>query len=581
MDFMEPVYTQAAECQDCYKCLRRCPVKSIQIQDGHARIMNESCIMCGTCVRTCPAGAKKIRNDLQRARLLLNSRDKVYMSIAPSWRAEFEGSEDKLIAAVKKLGFAGVSETALGAQEVSANTAKILAEGKPGVYISSACPTVVEYVLKYMPKLAGSITGLLSPLLAHCKMLRKEYGDDIGIVFAGPCIGKKKESDTSEGLLDVAITFQDLKQWLNDEDIDQGSLQPENGEDVFVPQRAAEGSLYPVDGGMIAGIKANCDVTDAGYMTFSGMDNIMQVLEGLENFKPDKPVFLELLACDGGCVNGPAAQSEKSSALKRLDVLSGSEYEKENIPRKPGLDITASFTPEPKEEKKYPEHKIREALERVGKYRPEDELNCSGCGYDSCRQFAEALLEGRAEESMCVSYMRQLAHKKADMLIKTMPGGVVIVDEKLEVVESNRRFASMLGSDAENLYEQVPGLEKAKIEKLLPNADMFRRVIESLEQVLEKDVKINNAVLHITVFTIEQGRLAGAFLQDITAPAVAKEQIINKARNVIEKNLQTVQQIAYLLGENASDSEVILNSIVESFQTGSEESQRGKDAHKE
>ena len=219
------------------------------------------------------------------------------------------------------------------------------------------------------------------------------------------------------------------------------------------------------------------------------------------------------------------------------------------------------------EAKKYTDAQLRKALERVGKYCLEDELNCSGCGYDSCRHFAEALLEGRAEESMCVSYMRHVAHKKANMLIKTMPGGVVMVDNKLEIVESNKRFAMMLGEDIEKLYEDVPGLAKAKIESLLPSVDMFRKVLDKGTQALEKDYKINNSVVHITVFSIEPHRLVGAFLQDITAPAVAKEQIVNRARNVIEKNLQTVQKIAYLLGENASDSEVILNSIIESFQT--------------
>jgi ferredoxin len=517
--------------------------------------------MCGTCVRTCPAGAKRIRNDLHRAKLLLQGRKPVYLSLAPSWHAEFGAGCASLIAAAKRLGFAGVSETALGAQRVSAAVAKLLAEGEGGLHISSACPTIVDYVLKHKPKLAGRITPLLSPLLAHCKLLREQYGEEIAIVFAGPCVAKKSEADSFAGLLDVSITFKDLRRWFSECGIDYAA--PAEGS--FVPHEAKEGALYPVDGGMIAGIKAGCAVTDAGFMSFSGLNNIAKLLSGLEDYKPEKPVFLELLACEGGCVNGPAMENEASSALKRLDVITMAPAPEKKSAAEPALDLGHIWSGNALEAKRFTEKQIRGALKLVGKMHSEDELNCSGCGYESCRQFAEALLEERAEVSMCVSYMRRLAHKKADMLIKTMPGGVVIVDEKLCVVESNKRFAAMLGEDVEQLYEDVPGLEKAQLASLLPDTTLFKRVLAAGTGVAEADCNINNAVLHLTVFSIEAHRLVGAFLQDITAPAVAKEQIINRAKNVIEKNLQTVQKIAYLLGENAADSELILNSIVDSF----------------
>lgn len=561
MDFMKPVYTESAECQDCYKCLRRCPVKSIRLQDGHARIIHEMCVMCGTCVRTCPAGAKRVRNDLHRAKLLLQGKKPVYLSLAPSWHAEFGAAASSLIAAAKRLGFAGVSETALGAQRVSAAVAKLLEEGEGGLHISSACPTVVDYVLKHKPRLAGRVTPLLSPLLAHCRMLREQYGEGIAVVFAGPCIAKKSEADSFSQLLDVSITFKDLRKWFAECSIDFTA--PAQAE--FVPRQAREGALYPVDGGMIAGIKADCAVTDAGFMSFSGLSNIAKLLGGLEDYKPEKPVFLELLACEGGCVNGPAMENEKSSALKRLDVITAAPAALKSSAKEQAADLRYVWSGEAVAEKRFSEKEIRGALKLVGKPHSEDELNCSGCGYDSCRQFAEALLEERAEVSMCVSYMRRLAHKKADMLIKTMPGGVVIVDDKLSVVECNKRFAAMLGGEVEQLYEDVPGLEKAMLANLLPDITLFKRVLAGGSGVVEADCNINNAILHLTVFSIEAHRLAGAFLQDITAPAVAKEQIINRAKNVIEKNLQTVQKIAYLLGENAADSELILNSIVDSF----------------
>ncbi len=194
MDILQPVYTETAECQDCYKCLRQCVVKAICIQDGHARIIPDACLQCGHCVMICPVHAKKVRNDLERVRLLLKLRKEIYVSLAPSFIAEFpEYSTAQIIAALKALGFAGVSLTALGAQEVSA-TAVELINNKPGLHISSACPVITDLIHKYYPEFRDNVTALYSPMLAHSLMLRNEYGPDIGVVFIGPYITKKNNN---------------------------------------------------------------------------------------------------------------------------------------------------------------------------------------------------------------------------------------------------------------------------------------------------------------------------------------------------------------------------------------------------
>ncbi|MDY0152687.1 MAG: 4Fe-4S binding protein, partial [Candidatus Cloacimonas sp.] len=121
MNKLQPIYTEKTECQDCYKCVRECPVKAIKVVNGSAAVMAEACILCGRCTQVCPVGAKKIRDDLNEAKLLLASGKAVYVSLAPSFRTEFSGlATGKLINAMLSLGFAGVSETALGAQAVSA-----------------------------------------------------------------------------------------------------------------------------------------------------------------------------------------------------------------------------------------------------------------------------------------------------------------------------------------------------------------------------------------------------------------------------------------------------------------------------
>ncbi len=560
-----PIETRLAECQDCYKCIRHCPVKAIKIEDDAASIVRELCIYCGTCVGVCPVEAKQVRDDGTRLKHLLKLKEKVIASLAPSFLAEFKGvSAGQLIRGLKKLGFHGVSETALGAQEVSAHTAELLKKEDVPVLISSACPTVVEYIKKYRPQYTQYITPLFSPLLAHCTLLKKHYGGDIAVAFIGPCISKKIESDDNPNLLHVSISFTALHQWFLEEGIDLNRLEPEE-DDIFIPEPAREGALYPMDGGMIAGITSTGTPNDGRFMSFSGMKEVAHILDELETFKPDSPLFLELLSCDGGCINGPGMDNKASTALKRYDLINKTPYEKECVPRKPGVAIDNVIEPTPVEQKEFPEEQIKAVLAKVGKRKPKDEFNCGGCGYDNCRQFAVAVLEEKAEHNMCFNYMRKLAHKKANMLMEKMPSCVVIVDETLHIIECNRNFAILAGPDVEMIYDTQPGLAGAMLSKVIPMEQHFKKVLESGEDMLSQDITCRGAILHCSFFSIEKHHVVGGILQDITQPAVKKDEIIDKARRVIQENLTTVQKIAYLLGENASETELTLNSIIDSF----------------
>lgn len=568
MNYLKPVFTEKANCQDCYKCVRSCPVKAIKVENGSATILYELCIMCGGCVEVCPAGAKKVRDDLGRVRQLFRLKDRVIASLAPSFISEFPGVRPaRLIAALKRLGFYGVSETATGAQEVSANVAGLMDKNNSRLFISSACPSVVAYIKKYLPQNSQNITNLLSPLLAHCKLLRQSFGNDIGIVFIGPCIAKKKEADQHPELLDAAITFEDLRRWLREENLSIDEVSCSGEEDTFIPEAAKEGALYPIDGGMIAGIKANLPVTDCDFMTFSGIGNISPALRDIDKLELQNNLFLELLACQGGCINGPKTMNRCATAIKRHSIIKNAEYPVSEIPRKPAISIEEDINIAPVENASYSEREIRAVLDDIGKINTKDELNCAGCGYNSCRDFAVSFLDGKSEKTMCVSYMRQLAQKKANALIKTMPSGIVIVDDKLKIVESNLNWAKLMGEETEFLFEVKPGLEGAFLNKIAPFYKLFQNVLDTGTDIIGKEMNHNGSVLLFSIFTIEKHRYIGGIFRDITEPWVRKEQVINKAKQVIRKNLSTVQKIAYLLGENAAETEVILNGIIESFST--------------
>lgn len=562
MEHKYPVYSEETRCQDCYKCIRECPVKAIRVVDGEAELMPEHCILCGHCVAVCPVGAKRVRDDLRRAMHLIQRKRIVIMSLAPSFAGEFASIPPaNLIAAIKKLGFYGVSETALGAQEVSAFVKGQITNASGGVMLSSACPSAVDLIVKYYPEFTKCITGVYSPLLAHCVLLRKVYGDDIGIVFAGPCIAKKKESDVHPELLDLAITFEDLRKWFDMGKIDPASMESNNNE-FFIPETARNGALYPIEGGMLQTLGRDCDT--ARYMTLSGVDTIQGALRTLAHSSGDKhTLFIELLACKNGCIKGPKATST-TPVGSRLAVL---DYSATTDP--------SAFLVQESIQHEYCENRIchsrltqtelQAALEQIGKFTKDEELNCGSCGYGTCRDFAVALIENKAEACMCISYMRKLAQKKANALIKTIPYGVVIVDKNLKIIDSNAHFATLFGNEVEQISKVIPGLKNADLSKIVPFHQLFTKVIHTGEEITQQFIRFEERVIAVTIFSVEDAKIAGAILRDATMTESKREQLVEKAQEVIRNTSVTAQQIAFLMGKNAAQSEKILTSLIDSF----------------
>lgn len=561
------IFTETTECQDCFKCIRECPVKAIKVENACAAVIPEFCVLCGHCVEVCPNGAKHVRDDLAAAQRLIKEKKIVLASLAPSFISEFPDiPPSAVIRAIKKLGFHGVSETALGAERVSGSVARLLEDRTPRIIISTACPVVVNYLRKYHPHHANSLMPHVSPVLAHCELLRQTYGQDIGIIFFSPCIAKKGEADTNSELLDIALTFEDLRRWFSMENI-SFEIDESEGE-VFIPRSAQEGALYPIDGGMVAGVKAGCSVLEADCMSFSGVRNIQKALDGLSETRLQHPVFLELLACEGGCVNGPKSNHRNATARKRYQIIHYAQYPSQEIPRQLSAPRwEAGIRPDPVPVREISDNILRLTLQSIGKYTSDDELNCSGCGYDNCREFAKALVDGKAEKVMCVAYMRKLAQKKANALMEKVPSAIVLVDEELKIIECNLNFARILGADVEQAFKENPGLEGVFLREIAPFYSLFKTVLEKDEEFLNRDLRYKKSVLHIDIFPIDKNRVVCGIFQDITKPTVHKEAMIQKAQEVIKRNLSTVQQIAYLLGENAAESEVILNSIIHSMTT--------------
>lgn len=561
-----PLFTIKNNCQDCYKCVRECPVKAIKIEDGSAQIVPELCVACGKCYKVCPVRAKQDRDDVVRAKNLLSAGEKVYISLAPSWIAEFDNvTKEQLLTAIEKLGFAGVNETALGAEEVSAHLADFLQDKTDGVYLSTACPAFVEYIEKYKPELSKKLTPVLSPLLAHCKLMRKRLGDDIKIVFVGPCIAKKFEADRNNDLLNLSISFRDLRRWFREAGINYHTIEAREGID-FVYKPAEEGRYYPIEGGMIETLKLYDTTRHVYMMQLTGLENIGRELENIAGTQPESPVFIECLACDGGCVNGPCTRNHKSGFEKRARVLNDVKISKDANKRKPKEDIASVYEQKPVEGQNYDDEQIRRVLALLGKYTIEDEINCNACGYDNCRNFAKAILDGKAEIDMCVSHIKHQAQRKANALLKCIPSPIVIVNSKLSIIEYNDHFVDAFWNDEEHadIYDRN-NLIGANLRDFISFTNLFSASLDLGEDVKRENARHGNRVFDVMVFNIEQKQVVGGVIEDVTKVEIKREKIAEKAKEVIEKNLATVQQIACTLGEHMAETEVLLRSIAKDY----------------
>ncbi len=557
MNRLFPVYTIANECQDCYKCVRHCHCKAIRIENGRAAVIPERCVSCGECVKVCPAHAKKIRSDAARLRQLLDAGATVYASIAPSFVGYFPHvAPGQLAAALHKLGLAGASETAHGAQVVSAATARYVEAAPDGVYISSACPAAVSFIRKYLPAQAANIVPFDSPVLAHAKLLRKRFGESIKVAFFGPCAAKKGEADEHEKNLDMALTFQELEQLFKDREIDPARLAPE----PLALGPAEEGRVYSLEGGMLDTLRN--PHSNIRYIAVSGLAKLDVLLRhGLDGAAGK--LFIEALGCEGGCVNGPAMSG--SAGVETLLATSALGGHGNSLDRPIDVDIHHGYFPNAAPLERPGEADLEKALASVGKFTKADELNCGACGYDSCRDFARALLSGKAESAMCHNFLRQNFQRTSNALIRYIPSGVVIVDEKLTVLEANRHFAELLDESTLTIYDNLGTLAGIELANLIGFADLFESVLSNGGEITRFNQVLNSRIVNLSIFPITPGKTAGAVIQDVTQSELRREQIAEKAKEVIRKNVLTVQEVARLFGEHIAESEILLEEIAGSY----------------
>ena len=546
-----------SNCKNCYKCIRYCPVKSIRFSGNQAHIIESECILCGQCVVVCPQDAKQIVDESEKVRVLLQSGAPVVVSLAPSFIANYGTGIEQMRKALGKLGFYDVEETAVGATFVKREYERILKDEQRDVVISSCCHSVNLLIQKYFPSLLPMLADVLSPMQAHCADIKKRI-PGARTVFIGPCVSKKDEAQHYSDIVDAVLTFEELSAWLKEEniEIERSPSHDENSRARFFP--TAGGILKTMD----------CDQPDYTYIAVDGTEKCISVLRELENGSLHK-CFIEMSACRGSCIGGPVMEKARYTPVEDvMRITQSAGREDFDVPQPDELYMKKHFSVIDLGQVQPTEPEIRQLLAKMGKFNPEDELNCGSCGYNTCREKAIAIFQGKADMSMCLPFLKDKAESFSDTIVRNTPNGIIVLNDSLEVQQINSaamalmniRYASdVLGDQVVRILDPKVFIDVRSTGRGVYNERIF---LTEYQKYVER-----------TIVSDRESKMLICIMRDVTDEENArskKEEIsrntVEVADKVIEKQMRIVQEIASLLGETTAETKIALSKLKESIQ---------------
>ena len=555
------------KCNNCYKCLRTCPSKAITILEKHAEIVDEMCISCGKCQVVCQKEALYIKSNINQVKSAIQDDKKVIASIAPSFAGAFEMKEEnQIVTALKQLGFDVVEETAIGAEIVLDSYKEYAEKGSFDNLITTSCPSANYLVEKYYPSLTKYMIPIVSPMIAHGKLLKHKYGMDSYIVFIGPCLAKKVEAEDFQHneIIDSVLTFEELDEWFKEEKIQLNELEPQ----PFDHTSYRRGNSFPLEGGFPINSSSEAQKSYE-IIRVTGVDRCKEILECIEN-KSINRVCVELNVCEGSCIDGPGMPKDDTNYFIRENrvknyvnkktLFSNSEVETEYVEEK--IDFSKSFFDRRANRRKASEEELQAILRKMGKYKPEDELNCNACGYVTCREKAESIYEGMSEINMCLPFMRAKAESLKNVIFDNSPNVIFLLDNELCVKEFNPSSERVFRIKADDI--------KGKPISKVINDEEFNKVMTTKESLIGHKVVYSEygIVLIANILYLEKENVIMAIMTDVTAAeknkeelARVKEKTLDAAQEVIEKQMRVAQEIASLLGETTAETKVILTKL--------------------
>ncbi|HER08973.1 MAG TPA: 4Fe-4S dicluster domain-containing protein [Bacteroides sp.] len=602
------------KCIACYACVRACPVKAIRVSSEKEKpeIIPERCIGCGSCVAACGPGAIDIRDSREALKKLLKNKQRVAALVDPSIAGEFPDITDyrKFVQMLRTLGFDLVHEVSFGADLVARAYSALFDQSRGKFYIMTNDPVTVDYIRKYKPSLLPNLAPLLPPAAATAGVVRKISGNDTRMVYISPLIASKNEILGFEGesSIDLAITFVELRDLFSEAGIHETDLEYSD----FDEPLGYKGSFFPLANGIIQAAGISEELPDSKVITIEGkgiIEGIDEFEESVSTIKCHFNLYYKEFLMGRGTSLGGKRYLRRSHLIKyvnkRFKTLDMDSW-RSAMERFSEMDLSRDFKADDQSLTLPPPERIQQILKELDK-EGESNLGCGACGYASCRDFATAIAQGLAIPEMCNTFairnrqdhIRSLkisneklaqtqealrkseriaqrekeAAREATEIVRRMlhklPSMVVICDQNLKILQTNHSFIELLGEEASEINEVVPGLAGADLKTLLPYHfyNLFTYVLTHNESITNRDINFEDKILNVSIFVIEKEKIVGAVIRDMSAPEVQKEEVVKRLTEVIDKNLGLVQQIGFILGEGASETERMLNSIIESYKS--------------
>lgn len=554
---MSSLTLKNSNCKNCYKCIRHCPVKSIRFSANQAYINEDECIMCGHCFVVCPQNAKEIVDESEIVKGFINDGHPVYVSLAPSFIANYENSGiNSIREALQKLGFIDVEETALGATMVKREYDRMINEENKEIIITSCCHSINLLIQKYFPNQLSYLADVLSPMQAHCLDIKKRF-PNAKTVFIGPCVAKKDEALAYEGIVDAVLTFDELSAWLDEENIIIEQVKDYTEE--------SKARFFPTTGGILKTMA--CDNPNYVYLAIDGVENCIAALKDIEEKKITN-CFIEMSACVGSCIGGPIMEKFHPAPIQDYIAINQYAGQKDFSIQQPNKEaLRKDFKQLNLNYKKPSNHELRDILKAMNKNNPEDELNCGTCGYNTCREKAIAIYQGKAEISMCLPFLKEKAERFSDNIFRNTPNAIITLNEQLEIQQINNAALKIvnISSSQEVLGENV-------VDILDPQN--FIKVRDTIKNIYNKRIYLSDYHKYVeqTIVYDKEYHLIVCIMRDITEETLAKEkkeeissQTIEIADKVVAKQMRIVQEIASLLGETTAETKVALTKLKESI----------------